>query len=326
MSLQTKYMGLTLQSPVIVGSSSITSKIENIKKCAEYGAGAIVLKSLFEEQIIADIEAKMEGDDMYFWFPQAADFVKTISSDHGVKEYLKLITEAKKSISIPVIASINCVNDKEWIKFAKEIENAGADALELNISLIPYDVKINCKDIAEMYFDIIKKVKKTVTIPVAVKIGPHFTNLIKFASNLKEAGADGLVTFNRYYSPDIDIDSIELITTNYYSSPTEITNTIRWVNRISEKVKIDISASTGIYNYTGAVKQILAGATSIQLCSTLYKNGLKQIARINKDIEKWMKKKGFTTIDDFKGLIQRDKQNEIHFERVQFMKKTTGKN
>src|SRR6056297_3289555 len=172
MDLTTKYLGLELKNPVVVSSSRITNSVNNIKKCADHGAGAVVLKSIFEEQIVAEIEAKLD-DSMYFWYPEAAEHVKSISKDHSVSKYIKLIEEAKNAVDIPVIASVNCVSGQDWTTFAKKIEEAGADAIELNIAIVPYDEDADCKLVASTYEGIVKAVRKNVNIPVAVKIGPY---------------------------------------------------------------------------------------------------------------------------------------------------------
>ncbi len=324
MDIKTKYMGIELKSPIIVGASRITSQISNIKKSESYGAGAVVLKSLFEEQIVAEIDEKLKNDDMYFWYPQAADFVKSISTEHGVQEYLKLIQDAKKAVSIPIIASINCVSGGEWVKFAKKIEEAGADALELNIAIVPFDEQANCKTISDIFSSIVKGVKKEVNIPVSVKIAPNLTNIPKMTKTITKAGADGLVLFNRLYCPDIDIENQTVVPDNYYSTPAEISQSLRWMSVLSDDATIDLSASTGIHDHTGVIKQLLAGATTTQVCSTLYKHGLKQVAKTIKGLEAWMKKKHYESIDDFRGKINEQKKNTAAFERIQFIEKTTG--
>ncbi len=323
MDTTTRYMGLTLRNPVIVGSCGLTNKAVNVIKAADYGAGAVVLKSLFEEQILHDINAKLDKDDMYFWYPDAAKYVQDISKEHGVNEYLKLITDCRKKVKVPIIASVNCYSAGEWHAFAKRIQEAGADAIELNISLIPFDDRINCSEIAKTYIDIVKSVKKSVKIPIAVKLSPYFTNLIMMGSQLEKAGASGLVLFNRYYRPDIDIEKIALISDQSFSTADEITQSLRWVSILSSKVKCDISASTGVHDYTGVVKQLLVGASTVQVASVLYQNGLKEISSIVKGLEKWMTKHKFIALKDFRGKINVSKQNSVQFERLQFMKKTT---
>ena len=323
-NLQTPYLGLSLKNPVIVSSSSLTAKVENIKKCEEAGASAVVLKSLFEEQIMADKGSLKEQDDMYYWYPEAMDYFDKITKSSGIKDYLKLIRDAIKSVNIPVIASINCVTANDWVSFAKDIEDQGADALELNIAIFPQNQLISSDQIEVRYFDIVKKVKSAVSIPVAVKIGNHFTNYFSIADKLHKAGADALVLFNRFYKPDIDIENIRIISDQYISDPSEIKEVLRWVALLSDKFDINIAATTGIHSSREAIQQILSGADAVQVCSALYKNGIDYLEEIIKGIETWMKNHNFSTVDEFKGKIKEQKESTAAFERIQFMKKTTG--
>ncbi|MFO8130150.1 MAG: dihydroorotate dehydrogenase-like protein [Bacteroidales bacterium] len=322
MDLSTTYMGLKLKNPIIVSSSKLTNNIGNIKKCADQGAGAIVLKSLFEEQLLADADKLMDQDDKYFWFPEAVDFINKYSKEYGVKEYLELIREAKKMTGIPILGSINCSTPNEWPKFAKNLEEAGLDGLELNISIFPFDANVTSKTIEDRYVEIIEAVKAHVSIPVSVKIGACFTNLMQMVSRLSEAGADAVVLFNRYYRPDIDIDTGKIHRDNYFSAPEEITQSLRWVSLLSNKVKCDIAANTGIHNAEGVIKQLYAGASATQICTTLYKNGIGVISSILFDIKNWMEKNAVESIGEFQGSVASREENLAAFERVQFMKKT----
>lgn len=322
MNLTTTYMGLELKNPVIVSSSKLTGTSGDIKKCIDHGAGAIVLKSLFEEQLLADTDKLMEQDDKYFWYPEAVDYINTHSKNFGIKEYLQLIREAKVYSDIPVIASINCVTSNEWPQFSKKLEEAGADGLELNISIFPFDENACSKDIEDQYVDILTEVKKHVNIPVAVKIGSCFTNILLITKRLIEAGADGLVIFNRYYRPDINIDTQEVIRDNFLSAPQELTQSLRWVSVIKTKLDCQVAASTGIHDSSAAIKQILAGADATQICSILYQNGIGFIDNILEGISSWMEKHNYNSIADFKGKIIKDAENTAAFQRVQYMKRT----
>lgn len=321
MDLSTEYMGLKLKNPIIVSSSKLTGDIKNIKKCADVGAGAIVLKSLFEEQLIADSNLLMDQDIKYFWFPEAIEHINKHSKERGLQQMLSLIHEAKAHTDIPIIASINCVTAHEWPQFAKRLEDEGADAIELNIAIFPFDKFTACGEITEKYLEIVTEVKKYVNVPVAVKMGNYFTNLVQMAHRLDEAGADGLVMFNRYYRPDIDINNETVVRENILSSPTEVTKSLRWVALLSPQLKCDIAAATGIHNYAGVVKQLLAGASATQICSTLFNNGISYIDTILFDLEKWMSKKGYSSISDFKGKVANQEENTLKFERMQFLKK-----
>jgi len=322
MDLTTTYMGLKLKNPIIVSSSKLTSEIDSIKKCADQGAGAIVLKSLFEEQLLADADSLMDQDEKYFWFPEAVEFINTHSKEHGVKEYLELIQEAKKHTTVPIIASINCATPNEWPRFAAKLEEAGMDGLELNISIMPFDEKISSQEIEDTYVNIVSEVKKYIKVPVAVKISPMFTNMIAMVKRLEEAGADAVVLFNRFYRPDIDADSETVVRSNILSGAEEMTQPLRWVSLLVDRIKIDIAGNTGIHNAEGVIKQMLAGAAATQICSTLYNNGIGYIDTMLFDLEKWMQKHNYTSLSEFQGKIGRDNENVAAFERVQFMKKT----
>lgn len=322
MDLSTKYAGLQLRNPLIVSSSKITGNVDNIKKCAAMGAGAIVLKSVFEEQILDSIQEKVNKDDMYFWYPEAEEHVKSLSAGQGVQQYLDLIKEAKSVVDIPVIASVNCVGGDRWVDFAGRIEEAGADAIELNIAVVPYDEDMDCNSVENSYREIVKNVVGTVSIPVIVKLGFYFSNIIKISKILQDAGASGLVVFNRFYRPDIDTDSFEIVNHRYLSTPAELTLSLRWVGLLSGRLDIDISASTGIHSPDDAVKQLLAGAATVQFCSTLYKNGIEQTLKMKEGLEKWMDGKGYDRIDDFRGKVGGNTLQKAAFERIQYIERT----
>lgn len=321
MDLKTHYMGLELKNPIIVSSSKLTSTIDNIRKCADQGAGAIVLKSLFEEQLLADADKLMDRDEKYFWYPEAVEYINEHSKDYGVKEYLELISEAKKYTTVPIIASINCTTPDEWPKFARELEKAGADGIELNIAIIPMVGEISSKEIEDRYIEIIREVKKYTSLPVAVKFGPLFTNPVNIIQRMDEAGADALVIFNRFYRPDINIHNETIVHNNILSGPEEMTQSLRWVSLLSDKVKCDVAANTGIHNAEGVIKQLLAGADAAQITSTLYSNGISYIDTMLTEIKEWMEEHNYSSIADFKGKIARDNEHAAAFTRVQFMKR-----
>ena len=321
MDLSTEYMGLKLRNPIIVSSSKLTSNIENIKKCADQGAGAIVLKSLFEEQLLADSNALMDQDMKYFWFPEAIEHINKHAKEYGLKQNLDLIKAAKAYTDIPIISSINCVTSHEWPQFAKQLEDAGADAIELNIAIFPFDKDMPCTTIADQYIEIITNVKKYVNIPVSVKMGSYFTNLIQIAHRLDEAEADAIVMFNRYYRPDIDIETETIVRENVLSGPEEVTRSLRWVALLSQKLNCSIAAGTGIHDYEGVVKQLLAGADATQICSTLFNNGLSYIDTILFDLRKWMEKHHYKSVSEFKGKVARQEDSGQKFERMQYIKK-----
>ncbi|MBN1416289.1 MAG: dihydroorotate dehydrogenase-like protein [Bacteroidales bacterium] len=325
MNLKTTFLGLPVDNPFIVASSGLTSSVDSVKKCADHGAGAVVLKSLFEEQIIVDKKVLLQHDDMYFWYPEALEYVSNFSKEQGVKEYLSLIEKAKIAVKIPVVASINCVSPVEWPKFAREIKSAGADGIELNIFIPPTNLKLTGYKIEETYLDIVREVRKETDLPLAAKVGYYFTNIYRELFKLSNLEINSLVMFNRYYRPDIDIEKLTVVAGNIYSSPVEITLSLRWVALLSNIAKCELVGATGIHDYTGVIKYILAGGSAVQLCSVLYKNGIEYLEVLHKDMEKWMASKGYNDLKAFRGLISKKEENCAAFERVQFMKKTAGK-
>ncbi len=323
LDISTTYLGLKLDSPIIISSSKITGELDNIKLCAQFGAGAVVLKSVFEEQITAEAEARVDGsNEMYYWFPEAKDHVMGLSVDANLEKYLDFVKQVKSSISIPVIASINCKSSDEWPKFAQRIQQAGADAIELNISIFPFNASLKSCEVEELYMDILKAVKKEVTIPVSVKLGCYFTNLCSMANQLVEHGAQGLVIFNRYFRPDIDINTLQVVHDNYLSTPEEQSRSLRWIALMAgNNIGCDLVASTGIHYHTGMIKMILAGANAVQICSTLYANGIPYIESMLNELKKWMEEHKFKAISDFKGKALEDITTMASFERIQFMKR-----
>lgn len=318
-NLETKYLGLTLKNPIVVSSSGLTSNVNKIKEAEANGAGAVVLKSVFEEQI--NIEAsnyQKESKDN----AEAFDYIQGYVSANNMDNYLKLIKEAKEAVSIPVIASINCFSDKKWIDFAKNFEQAGADALELNIYIVPDDRKKSGSDYEKEYLSIIKKVIKKTNIPVTVKLSYNFTNVINIVDKIKGLGAQGVVLFNRFYEPDIDVDKMEMTTNNVFSTASDLRFSLRWAAIISDQVKgIDISSSTGVHDAKGAIKMILAGATSVQLCSVLYGKGMGEIKTILSGIEAWMSQRGLKDLSSVRGLMSYKAISDPSvYHRAQFMK------
>jgi len=324
MNLETTLMGLHLQNPIIVGSSSLTSTLKNVELCEEAGAGAVVLKSLYEEQILADSQEDVEQDDMYQWYPEAMDYIRSLSVEHSVDQYLDLIVRCKKSVKIPVIASVNCFNAKKWVDFAGEVQKAGADALELNISIFPENEKQTALELETRYYDIVSSIKANCSLPLSVKLNTYFTNIKLVSAGILKSGASSLVLFNRYYRPDIDIDNLHMTTRDTLSGPEEITQSLRWVGLLSKRLNCEIVASTGIHDASGVIKQILAGAMATQVCSVLYENGISYIGHMLSDIKAWMKRKGFNNIEDFRGYINKDPHNTMSWERIHYMKKSSG--
>jgi dihydroorotate dehydrogenase (fumarate) len=324
-NLSTSYMGFELKNPIIVGSSGLTNSVENIIEIEKNGASAVVLKSLFEEQINHMINKAMHNEGDYFSYPEADDYISNYTKQNDVEVYLDLIKNAKKAVQIPIIASINCVSSADWISFATKMQDAGADGLELNIFILPSDPKRDASHNEAIYFDIIEKVKKEVTIPIAIKISSYFSGLANTALKLSWTGIKGMVLFNRFFSPDIDIDNFKVTATNVFSQPEELAMSLRWVAMLSSRLHCDIAASTGIHDGAAVIKQLLAGAKAAQISTVLYKKGFGQIPVMLKDIETWMDKHNFEKVDDFIGKMSiKEAENPAAYERVQFMKHFAG--
>jgi len=316
--LSVKYLGLDLKSPLIVSSSRLTSNIDHLKEAEEAGAGAVVLKSLFEEQIIHHISTIPVSQG----YPEADDYLASYTRSNSVDEYLKLIREAKESLSIPVIPSINCFSSGGWTSFARNIAEAGADALEINVFFLPIDRKKSAADSEKIYFDLIEKLKKTIKIPIAVKLGFRFSNILYIIDQLYMRGADGVVMFNRFYEPDIDLNKIEIIPASIFSTEIEKRYVLRWIGMASaQDIKIDLSASTGVHSGNDAIKYLLVGANSVQVCSVLYEKGIKYLKTMNLQMEEWMDTFGFKSVGDFRGNLNYRKYSKpVVYERTQFMK------
>jgi dihydroorotate dehydrogenase (fumarate) len=335
--LSCKYLGLNLKNPIVVGSSGLTSSLENLKIISHMGAGAVVLKSIFEEQIKFETDKFMQSDQkemkswqetfqnivgkQEFYYEEAYDYLTSYAKEHTLNHYLSLITEAKKTIDIPVIASINCNTQYDWQYFAKRLQDAGADALELNVYLLPSDFEMSSAEHEKVYFDIIREVRKFITIPVSLKIGYYFSSLSHTALKLSETGIAGLTLFNRPYNPDIDIDLLHVNASNMFSNDTEYTHTLRWVALLAGKINCDIAASTGIHNHETVIKQLLAGADVVQMVSVFYKNHFDILPKILSGVTDWMTEHNFASISDFKGMLSRKNvHNPATYERVQFLR------
>lgn len=324
-NLETQYLGLTLRNPIIAGSSGMSLKMDNLLEMEKNGVGAIVLKSLFEEQIRFEFKKQMVDAANNINYPEAEDYIKQYTEQNEVEKYLNFIREAKKQISVPIIASINCYSATDWVEFAKKIEDAGADALELNIFLLPSDENVNAASIEEQYSNIIDRVLENTSLPVAVKLGNYFTDLSRFMVQLSWKKIKGMVLFNRPFSPDININELKITATNMFSNKEEISTSLRWIAMLSGKVHADLCASTGIHDGAGVVKQLLAGANAIQVASVLYQKGIGEIKNMLVFVEDWMNKNNYKTIDEFRGKMSyKTSTNPAAYERVQFMKYYSG--
>ncbi|MCD6566374.1 MAG: dihydroorotate dehydrogenase-like protein [Bacteroidales bacterium] len=322
MDLSTNYLGIKIKSPVVAGSCSITSSLKNLKKIEETGAGAVVLKSIFEEEIYYEYESvirderKNEDVDMGY-----LDYYDYKIKEDNIGKYLKLIKDAKQTVKIPVIASINCTCSHEWLFFAKKVQEAGADAIELNLFILPSDFSKECTDIEKIYLNIAAKIKTAVSIPVAIKLSYYFSNLGAVVKKISETDIDGVVLFNRFFQPDFDIDKFTIIPTNVLSSSSDLPISLRWTSILGGRLNSSLIASTGIHDSAAVIKQLLAGADAVQVASVLYTQGIDSIRTLIDGLKTWMKKHNFEKIDDFRGkMSQVNSPNPAEYERVQFMK------
>ncbi len=312
-------MGLNLKNPIIIGSSGLTHSADDIKKLEENGAGAVVLKSIFEEQIL--MESKSLGSHHHVTHAEEEDYIRNYTRQHNLDEYLKLIKDTKKAVSIPVLASINCISASEWTSFGKKIQDAGADGLELNLFIMPADVDQKGEEIEQIYFEIINKVREHVSIPISVKISSYFSGLANMIFNLSVRKIDGIVLFNRFFKPDIDMDKMQIVAADIYSSPSEHCQPLQWIGMVSGSVKCDLAASTGVHDGLCALKNILAGAKAVQIASAIYRNGPEHIGVMLDQMTQWMKEHYYTSIKDITGKLSRKNiKNPALYERAQFMK------
>ncbi len=320
--LTTSFLGLTLRNPLIVGSSGLTDSVEKIKEIEQAGAGAVVLKSLFEEEIIAEMEEAMHRmTSRAFIYPETFDYMDEEEEEDSVRKFLRLIRESKDAVQIPIIASINCVTSQKWTYFAKEIEDAGADALELNLFILPTDFTRSADENEKLYFEIVEEVKKVVNIPIILKVSYYASNLGQLLQKLSKTGISGLTLFNRFYSPDFNLETYQVVSTNVLSTPADLPVSLRWIAVMANRVDCDLAASTGVHDGEALIKQILAGANVVQVVSALYKSGYNHISTMLNEMTRWMKHEGYENLSDFRGKMSQSKSsNPAAYERVQFMK------
>jgi dihydroorotate dehydrogenase (fumarate) len=320
--LKTKYLGLELKNPLLIGSSGLTSSADSIIKMADFGASGVVLKSLFEEEIIMEHEKamkeKMGHQENNLEFLDYFDYQLKKGAFDRTR---KLIDEIKTNTSIPVIASINCYSVGEWFSYAKLLEESGADALELNLYRIPSKINVEAADILKGYYEIVKRVKEHVTIPVSVKLSPYFTDLGNVVSQFDMLGVDGIVMFNKFYNPDFDIDNNRVVSGPIYSGPADFTTALRWINLLREQVTCEFCASGGVHSADTMFKMLMAGATAVQAVSVIYKNGPGYIRDMIFGLQSRMENKGLERIEDIQKLGREIAPNHGElFERAQFMK------
>jgi len=323
MDLSTTYMGLKLKNPLVPSASPLTAEVDSIARLAEHGAAAVVLHSLFEEQIrheAAELEhLTTQGTESFAesltYFPRMEEY------RHGPEEYLELIEKAKRAVDIPVIASLNGVTVGGWIEYAKKIEQAGADGIELNVYYVATDPQQTGVQVETLYVNILKAVKAAVRIPVAIKLSPYFSSMAAMARRLDEAGADALVLFNRFYQPDINLECLEVVPDLVLSTPFELRLPLRWIAILHGHVRASLAATTGVSSARDVVKLLMVGADITQMCSVLLRKGARELATIRHDLEAWLEENEYSSIEQLKGsLSQRSCPDPAAFERANYMK------
>lgn len=323
MDLTTTYMGLQLKNPIVPSASPLSRDLDNIKRMEDAGASAIVMYSLFEEQI--EHEQKelnhfiAQGTESFqeamSYFPEAEDY------NLGPEEYLQHITGAKGATAIPIIGSLNGVSPGGWLEYAKRIEEAGADALELNVYYIPTNNAFDAHEIENIYLEDLKRVKNAISIPVAMKLSPYFSSVANMAKKLDDAGADALVLFNRFYQPDFDLEELEVVPSINLSTSAENRLPLRWIAILHGQIKANMAATTGIHTATDALKMLMAGADVAMLCSVLLEQGPQHIATVLHDLQQWMEEKEYESVTQMKGsMSQKSVAEPAAFERANYMK------
>ncbi len=323
MDLGTTYMGLSLRNPLVASSSPLSHKVDTICKLEEAGIGAVVMYSLFEEQITLESQQLdyflTHGTESYAealsYFPDLGEY------NVGPDEYLNLVRRAKETVGIPIIGSLNGVSAGGWVKYAKMIEQAGADALELNVYYLPTDPDMPGTEVEQMTVDVVKAVRAEVNIPLAVKIGPFFSSIPNMAKRLAEAGANALVLFNRFYQPDIDIENLEVTPHLVLSSSDEMRLPLRWTAILYGRVPVDLAITTGVHTYQDVLKGLMAGAKVTMMASELLQNGLGRIGQILQEMQSWMEEYEYSSVQQMIGSVsQKNVAEPAAFERANYMK------
>jgi len=321
--LSTRYLGLTLRTPLVPSASPLSQEITSIRRLEDAGASAIVLYSLFEEQLrqeSMELDHHLSAGTESFaesltFFPQASEFRL------GPEGYLEHIRKTKEAVDIPVIASLNGATVGGWTKFAKQIEQAGADALECNIYYLPTDPNLKAAEIEQTYIDIVWAVKSAISIPVAIKISPFFTNIASIAKRLDDAGADGLVLFNRFYQPDIDLEELEIRPNVLLSTPQALRLPLTWIGILYGRLKASLAATGGVHNPEDAIKLLMVGANVTMLCSSLLRNGINQLRQMEHGIVEWMEQHEYESVKQLQGSMSQLRcPDPSAFERAQYMR------
>lgn len=325
--LQTTYLGMKLRSPLVVSACTLSENLDNILRMEDAGAGAVVMFSMFEEQIRKE-EDRMTNilQSTSNVFAEASDYFPGMDEYHvATHKYLETIRRAKERVHIPIVGSLNGITPEGWIEYGQQLEQAGADALEINIFYIPADIRLSGAEVEQRYLDIIKLVKKTVSIPVAVKLNPYFSAMGHMAFQMQEAGADGLVLFNRFYQPDYDILQLKVVHDLAYSEAPEIRLPLLWIAILSGQLKASLAATTGVQSAREVIKYLLAGADVTMTASALYKNGISYLHTMENALLLWMDSMGFANLEYFKGSMnQANISDPTSYERANYIRILEG--
>jgi len=315
--LETTFAGLKLKNPFVVSSSNLTNSAQKNKKWEDAGAGAVVLKSLFEEEIESEADWMNEGIHS-----EELDYLQVYQRAHRLDEYINLIKETKAVCTVPVIASINCFRLTEWTEFAKQIEQAGADAIELNIMSVNTEIEGEYGTFERLHIEILDKIKQTVSLPVIVKLGKNLTQPLRLVHQLYAHGASGVVLFNRMVTPDINLKTMSYGRGEVLGNPVDLYESLRWIGLASDRIpKLSYAASGGVQDGESMIKALLVGASAVEVCSVLYKEGTDALVEMLRTLEAWMEANGYEQISDFKGLMNAGKTGGgVAFERTQFFR------
>ena len=320
MNTKVDYLGLKLNSPIVAGSCGLTANVDNLCRLEAMGAGAVVLKSIFEEQIIYDIKRNTHVYAPVGNYGDSYEYIAQHVADDSVAKHFALIREAKKRISIPVIGSINCFSYENWLTYAKQFQDAGCDALELNMAIMPFETSLSTDDVERTFGNIVQSLKKSISIPISIKVGTYFTDLAKFMQQLSWMGIQGITMFNKSMQIDIDVEAERLCNADSLTFPGELYNTLRWTAVLSRKLRCNLCATTGVADGLDVVKLLLAGANAVQVASCLYRNGVDYMKTLNDQLKEWMERKGYESVDQFRGkLAMKTGDKASMLMRTQFM-------
>lgn len=325
-NLETSFMGLKLKNPIIAASSPLTSNLDSIKKLEDSGVGAIVLKSIFQEQIDKDADSNVDIEQSFLNHADAYGFLRGASEDHFIDMYLTLVEDAKKACSVPIIASLNGVGSGSWIKeYAPRFAYCGADAIEINHYEIGSNANLDGKKMEKDFIKFAKIARNEIKLPLSIKLGSNFSSPANIIRELDFLKYDGMVLFNRFYNPDIDINTISIKRGEVTSTNNEFYRSLRWVGLMSEEINADICANTGIHNGETLIKMILAGASAVEICSVLMLNGFDSINLMLEQLNNWMEMKKYSSINDFKGILAQERMSDpTLWERTQYIKSLHG--